>query len=51
MNEPMSNYVPEPNGSLIKCMPAKAIKPANAEVLKLKDKSPHDSRIGPYPYS
>ena len=40
--------LPEPNGSLSKSVPTTAIELANAEVLKLKDKSPHDSRTGSY---
>ena len=40
--------LPEPNGSLSKSLPATAIELVNVEVLRLKDKSPHDSRTGPY---
>ena len=40
--------LPEPNGSLSKSVPTNAIKLANAEVLKLKDKAPRDYRTGPY---
>ena len=43
-----ANELPEPNGSLSKSVPATAIELANAEVLKLKDKSTRDSRTGPY---
>ena len=39
LDERANEQLPEPNGSLSKSVPATAIELANAEMLKLKDKS------------